>query len=386
MASFSSPTIFSLIHLITVFLTFSISHSLLDCYTSIISFGDSLADTGNKIRQSNYAYYVNRLPYGETYFHHPTGRFSDGRLIVDFIAEELGLPYVPPYLEGSSDGDFRQGVNFAFAGATALDAAFFQERGIPNVYTNNSLGIQLGWFEDLLPSLCSNPPDCEDIFGRSLFLVGEIGGNDYNNPFLRRRSMEEIRTFVPLVINTIGSTVDTLIKYGARTLVVPGNLPIGCSAAYLTVFESPRKEDYDPRTGCLTYLNEFAEYHNRLLLKELDRLRALYPNATIIYADYYNAALRLYRSPRDFGFYDGALTACCGGGGTYNYNTSAKCGYNGATSCDNPSSHVAWDGIHLTEAAYRWIADGLIRGPFLTPSITTPCLSLGSHDQPCYRQ
>ncbi|XP_058095670.1 GDSL esterase/lipase At1g28600-like isoform X2 [Magnolia sinica] len=374
---------FRLIHLITIFLTIPTAHSLVDCYTSIFNFGTSLADTGNAILLGK-ALYAAHFPYGETYFHRPTGRFSDGRLIIDFIAQELGLPYLPPYLGSSSDRDFHRGVNFAVGGATALDAAFFQERGIRNELTNNSLGIQLRWFKDLLPSLCPNPPDCGDIFRRSVFLVGEIGGNDYNYPFLQRRSLEEIRTLVPLVINSIGSTVDTLIKYGARTLVVPGNLPIGCSAAYLTVLESPRGEDYDPRTGCLTYLNEFSNYHNRKLLQELDRLRALHPNATIIYADYFNAAMGFYRSPRHFGFYGGAITACCGGGGPYNYNTSAKCGYQGATMCDNASSHVAWDGVHLTEAAYRWIADGLIRGPFFSPSIETPCLSLGSRDHSYY--
>ncbi|XP_058095674.1 GDSL esterase/lipase At1g31550-like [Magnolia sinica] len=384
MASFSSRTMFSLIHRITVFLTFSTTHSVLDCYTSIFSFGDSLADTGNSVRESIYTSYVGNFPYVETYFHRPTGRYSDGRLIVDFIAEELGLPYLPPYLGSSSDSNFRQGVNFAVGGATALDAAFFRERGISNELTNNSLGIQLGWFKDLLPSLCPNPSGCGDILKRSVVLVGEIGGNDYNHPLLQRRSFEEVQTFVPLVINAIGSAVDTLIKYGARTLVVPGNLPMGCSAACLAVSESKRKEDYDPLTGCLTYLNEFAEYHNRLLLQELDRLRAQHPHATIIYADYYNAAMRFYRSPYHFGFYDGALTACCGGGGPYNFNMTAMCGFHGATVCDNPSSHVAWDGIHLTEAAHRLIADGLIRGPFFSPSITTPCLSSGGRDHPYY--
>lgn len=56
-------------------------------FKSIISFGDSIADTGNLIGLST----PNELPesafppYGETFFHHPTGRYSDGRLIIDFI-------------------------------------------------------------------------------------------------------------------------------------------------------------------------------------------------------------------------------------------------------------------------------------------------------------
>ncbi|RWW32355.1 hypothetical protein GW17_00002957, partial [Ensete ventricosum] len=56
------------------------------CYSTIFSFGDSLADTGNLIRVLGHAdCQAGRPPYGMTYFHRPTGRFSDGRLIVDFI-------------------------------------------------------------------------------------------------------------------------------------------------------------------------------------------------------------------------------------------------------------------------------------------------------------
>lgn len=64
---------------------------------------------------------------------------------------------------------------------------------------------------------------------------------------------------------------------------------------------SPIEQDYDPATGCLKTWNELSELHNELLLKELDRLRRLHPHATIIYADYYNDALRVFLSPLLFG-------------------------------------------------------------------------------------
>ncbi|PWA80786.1 GDSL-like Lipase/Acylhydrolase superfamily protein [Artemisia annua] len=53
------------------------------------------------------------------------------------------------------------------------------------------------------------------------------------------------------------------------------------------------------------------------------------------------------------GFTNGALKACCGGGGPFNYNVSALCGDASATMCDQPQTYVSWDGIHMTEAAYK---------------------------------
>lgn len=41
----------------------------------------------------------------------------------------------------------------------------------------------------------------------------------------------------------------------------------------------------------------------------------------------------------------------------------------GAYACSNPSSSLSWDGIHLTEAAYKQIADGWVNGPYCHPPI-----------------
>ncbi|GKF64410.1 hypothetical protein Tco_0187858, partial [Tanacetum coccineum] len=87
-----------------------------------------------------------------------------------------------------------------------------------------------------------------------------------------------------------------LIEMEAQSLVVPGNFPVGCSSRYLTVC-SYEKEEYDPETGCLVRLNEFAEYHNELLQTRLNQIRELHPNVNVIYADYYNAAMKIYRTP-----------------------------------------------------------------------------------------
>ena len=88
---------------------------------------------------------------------------------------------------------------------------------------------------------------------------------------------------------------------GGRTFLVPGNFPLGCSVAYLTLYQTSNVEEYDPVTGCLKWLNKFAEYYNEQLQAELDRLRKLYPHVNIIYADYFNALSRIFQDPAKFG-------------------------------------------------------------------------------------
>ena len=96
-------------------------------------------------------------------------------------------------------------------------------------------------------------------------------------------------------------SLQELIGVGAKTLVVPGNLPIGCVPRYLTIFKSDNKEDYEPESGCLRWMNEFSEYHNKLLVEELEKLRKVHPDVSIIYADYYGAAMEIFLSPERFG-------------------------------------------------------------------------------------
>lgn len=91
-----------------------------------------------------------------------------------------------------------------------------------------------------------------------------------------------------------------LIEEGAKELVVPGNFPIGCLGAYLTLFETKDKTAYD-ENGCLKAHNTFSKYHNAQLKLSLEKLRHKYPQARIIYADYYGAAKALFHIPHHLG-------------------------------------------------------------------------------------
>ncbi|KAK6149995.1 hypothetical protein DH2020_017520 [Rehmannia glutinosa] len=282
----------------------------------------------------------------------------------------MGLPFVEPFYGGANNSKkFDQGVNFAVAGATALEDSFFKEKEITITVANASLAAQLSWFNGFLDKLYHNSSDRKRFFETSLVLMGEIGGNDYNNALFDGETVEMVQSFVPQVIQTISSAINKLIKLGAVTLMVPGNFPLGCLPAFLTDFKSSNEEDYDPKTGCLNWPNSFSQYHNELLQLELDRIRKQNPNINIIYADYYNAAKRLYQSPEKYG----GLRACCGGAGPYNVNFIVLCGDQGFSTCEDPSLYMSWDGAHMTEAAYRWIANGLLRGSFTNPRFDSIC-------------
>ncbi|RYR32246.1 hypothetical protein Ahy_A10g046835 isoform A [Arachis hypogaea] len=89
-------------------------------HAALFVFGDSLFDAGNNNYINTTAdFQSNYPPYGETFFNYPSGRFSDGRVLPDFIAEYAKLPLIQPYLFPGNQ-IYSDGINFASAGAGAL--------------------------------------------------------------------------------------------------------------------------------------------------------------------------------------------------------------------------------------------------------------------------
>ncbi|KAJ3694239.1 hypothetical protein LUZ60_009719 [Juncus effusus] len=360
---------FSIFHLSKALPFFRTNH-----VNSIFSFGDSYADTGNydvlaSPVLNGSTIWTDNLPYGENFFHRPTGRNCDGRLVLDFIADELGLPFVPPYLPRNES--FTHGANFAVAGATAMEFAFFVQNNLTNsLMVDSSLNLQLGWFEELIPSLCSSPLDCRVYLDRSLFILGEIGGNDYAYMVFFGWSVAQAVNFVPRVIEAISLAIERLIYQGALAIVVPGTWPSGCIPVNLAMNMNASFDAYEPQTGCLRDLNEISRIHNMRLRMEITRLRLRYPRVRLIYTEYYNPIIDFIIFPDRYGFIGTPLRACCGNGNNqYNIGFSQICGMSNVSACQDPSTYLSWDGVHLTEAAYRYIADGWLRGPYADPPI-----------------
>ncbi|KAL1543101.1 acetylajmaline esterase [Salvia divinorum] len=340
---------------------------------TLFQFGDSLSDTGNVIRllPVGPTLPAARLPYGETFPGRPTGRWSDGRLIIDYTTMALGLPLVDPYLD--KNASFRNGVNFAVAGATALNASFFLSRGIL-VSSVGSLDTQLRSFRTYLASICTTPRECGDYLKRALIFVGEIGGNDINYPLSQGRSLEEIRTYVPFINQAIANATREIIRAGATRLVVPGNFPIGCFPFVLAASASNDSAMYD-ELGCVRSANDLAIYQNSNLQITLDALRREFPYVSIIYADYYNALLTTFRKAPLFGFNRTTLLTPCCKSRRYNLLSSEFCGNPTVPVCPDPGQYIHWDGYHLTQEAYRRISQYVL--PNILPTImvisTTTC-------------
>ncbi|KAL6899636.1 hypothetical protein ACP4OV_006294 [Aristida adscensionis] len=356
-----------------------------DGITAIYNFGDSLSDTGNLLREGagGMLRHTTGPPYGSA-IGGATGRCSDGHLMIDFLAEDLGLPLLRPYLDKGAD--FTHGVNFAVAGATALDAAALARRGVAVPHTNSSLGIQLQWFKDFMSATTKSPEEIRDMLAHSLVMVGEIGGNDYNYAFTANRpaaggerdlynigrmvtGVVEAMALVPDVVRAITAAARELLEMGAARVVIPGILPLGCAPSYLAAVDERDPAAYDGE-GCLAGLNLFAQLHNVLLQRGIRELRAAYPGATVAYADYFYAYVRMLRDAERMGFDGGSLSAaCCGAGaGAYNFDMDRMCGAPGATVCARPDGRTSWDGVHLTQRAYGVMADLLYHRGFASPA------------------
>ncbi|KAL6997536.1 hypothetical protein U1Q18_007662, partial [Sarracenia purpurea var. burkii] len=89
-------------------------------FRAMYVFGDSLVDEGNNnflnsIAKSNY------YPYGID-VGGPSGRFSNGKIFVDYLGDKLGLPSPPPFADPATTGTrILGGVNYASAAAGILD-------------------------------------------------------------------------------------------------------------------------------------------------------------------------------------------------------------------------------------------------------------------------
>ncbi|RAL54189.1 hypothetical protein DM860_004660 [Cuscuta australis] len=331
-------------------------------FPAIFNFGDSNTDTGGFWA----AFPSQGPPNGITFFGKPVGRATDGRVILDFLAEGLGLPFLSPYLK-SIGSDYRHGVNFATLGSTVLlpHSSLF-DTGISPF----SLAIQLNQFKHFKAAVDGGgggastflPP--ENVFGKALYTF-YIGQNDFTGR-LGSLGISGVQPFLPEVVSQITDSIKEIHGMGGRTFMVLNLAPIGCYPAFLV--ELPHNASDIDRFGCLiSYNNAVVNYNNMLRDALRETRKGLNKDTKVIYVDTHSILLELFRHPTSHGLKYGTK-ACCGhGGGEYNFNKDVFCGntkvVNGekvsAGACDDPQNYVSWDGIHTTDAANKLIASAI---------------------------
>ncbi|GKV09740.1 hypothetical protein SLEP1_g21196 [Rubroshorea leprosula] len=328
-----------------------------DSHKALFVFGDSLFDPGNNqyLNGSLPQPSATTWPYGETYFEHPTGRLSDGRIVPDFIAEFAKLPILTPYLKPGSHR-FTDGTNFASAGAGVLP-----ETNSGTIHIN----LQLSYFKDVEKSLRKEIGNeaAKNLLKRAVYLFS-IGGNDYFNFYTMYPSATQTdqRKYVEMVIGNLTSVLKEIYGMGGRKIAFQNAGPLGCL---------PSMREMNPNLGgeCAEELSKLAGLHNRYLASVLKKLESELPGFKYSLFDYFNSLGDRVSNPSTYGFKEGKA-ACCGSG-TYR---GSGCG--GGVSgtdlfevCSDPGEYVWFDGAHTTERTNRQLAELLWSG---VPNLTRP--------------
>ncbi|KAK8647024.1 hypothetical protein V6N13_120782 [Hibiscus sabdariffa] len=346
-------------------------------FPAIYNFGDSNSDTG----ACNAAVFEIPPPYGETFFKQPSGRASDGRLVIDFIAEKLGVPYLNAYLD-SIGTSFRHGANFAAGGSCIQPKCGY---GPFNLATQVSQFIHFkaratALYNQLrlnrkIPAHKIDLPRPDD-FSQAIYTL-DIGHNDLAYGYLQHRPEAKIRASVPRMLNLFSQAVHLLYGEGARVFWIHNMDPIGCLPFSVMIYQ-PKAHDLD-RYGCVIPQNEMAKDFNRQLKDKVFQLRTQLPSAAFTYVDVYSVKYALITDAEQQGFVD-PLTFCCGSYGSHGHHVDCGKKVNGTvygSSCGHPSRYISWDGIHFTEAANSWVANRILNGSFSDPPV--------SIDKACYR-
>ncbi|CAN1281592.1 GDSL esterase/lipase At4g16230 [Linum perenne] len=322
-----------------------------DCRPSLVNFvfGDSLVDSGNNnyiISLSKANYLPNGIDFGK-----PTGRYTNGRTIVDVIGQEVGVAgFTLPYLSPDTIGPIiLQGVNYAsgaggilnetgkiFGGRINMDAQ------IDNfAKTKNDIISMIGLAK------------AEKLLENALYSV-TIGSNDFVNNYLTPiiSVFEQKSTppdeYVAKMIDKLRLQLTRLYDLGARKIVVVNVGPIGCI---------PYIRDINPSSGdkCATFPNELARSYNAKLKTLVQGLSKSLTGSYLVYADVY----RIVSDIRIIIGFENASGACCHLAGTH--GGLIPCGP-WSEVCSDRSKYVFWDPYHPSDATNVIMAKRLLDG------------------------
>ncbi|XP_065851489.1 GDSL esterase/lipase 5-like [Euphorbia lathyris] len=315
---------------------------------ALFIFGDSTVDAGNNnYIQTSPNNRADLNPYGQNgFFPGPTGRFSDGRLLIDYIAEYAKLPLIPPFLQPSAD--YSHGANFASGGGGVLPE------------TNQGLVIdlptQLKNFKEVKKSLKEKlgEEEAEEIIEEAVYFIS-IGSNDYlrgylGNPEMQQKYLPEV--YIGMVIGNLTNSIQELYQMGARKFAFLSLCPLGCLPVMRAL--NPKAEE----GACFEAASSLALAHNNALKAILTSLEYLLKGFKYCNSNFYIWLHDRITNPSKYGFKDG-VNACCGSGA---YRGTYSCGGKHELEfelCEKADEHVWWDSYHPSERIHEHFAKTL---------------------------
>ncbi|KAL0837630.1 hypothetical protein Bca101_089520 [Brassica carinata] len=312
---------------------------------ALIVFGDSIMDTGNNndiptLLKSNFPPYGKEFPGGI-----PTGRFSDGKVPSDIIANTLGIAKtIPPYLGSNlKPNDLLKGVIFA-SGGSGYDPL-----------TSKLLSIipmsdQLEYFQEYLSKIKQHfgEEKVKFILEKSVFLV-VASSNDLGETYWARSLEYSRNAYAEYLADLASVFIKKLSGLGAKKIGVFSAVPVGCVPAQRTLFGGFKRECYET-------LNKMAIHFNSKLSSSMDALQKELPSK-LVYIDIYETLHDIMTNSSKYGF-KVADKGCCGTG---RIALAVLCNKLTPFTCSDPSTHVFFDSYHPTEKAYQIITDKLMK-------------------------
>nr|GMC92660.1 GDSL esterase/lipase At5g03610-like [Ipomoea batatas] len=295
---------------------------ILNSPKKLFVFGDSYADTGNW--PPNDASMPWREPYGMTFPGNPSGRWSDGRVLTDYIAAYLGIRSPQPYSLWKGDGEAKQyGMNFAYGGTGVFDTYVDG----PNMTT------QINYLQQLLQQ---NAYTKHDITS-SAALVSLVG-NDYTK---YHGNMNE---FVDSITKQLCLDLKRIHEMGIPKVAVTAMQPLGCLP-----FVAFSTGNYP---NCDEHSNNITRFHNQMLKQRVDKLNDQTEGSPFVILDLYAAfttALNIKHNqhPGKSSFSHPLAPCCLGNCGEVDVSGKKEYGL-----CDDPKMAFFWDMTHPSQQGW----------------------------------
>lgn len=314
-------------------------------FPALYVIGDSLVDSGNNnhldtLGKSNF------LPYGSDFEGgKPTGRFSNGKTIADYIAIYYELPLVPAYMGLSEEqkNNISTGINYASAACGILP-----DTG-KVVGECLSLSVQVDLFKETinknLKKKFKTQTELSKHLAESLFMTA-IGVNDYS--FFYNKTMDA-NDFANKLLHEFFIQIQRLHGLGARKFFINNLKPLGC---YPNIIAHTV-----PRGSCDDDLNLAVAIYNAKLRRRLTHMKQKISNSSFLYSDYFNFMLGLRGPSRNYASSNllNTTSPCCPS--VYDGGASTSCNAN-SSSCTMRDTHIFFDPFHPTQLANFMYAIG----------------------------